>query len=455
MDIKTYFEKTNTIIYNSTINTGSNPVCELYYGDGYTRVLINIDVSRLKEMVTGNTFSDITRLKHILKMKNCWGFQSLNSNIILNSGKDTIKERTSSFDLYLLRMPENWDSGMGNDYTSDGFIRGKSIISENGSNWYNSASSTLWKEGPGAISGITLDNTICIQHFDIGNEDIEMDITNEINSILYSGATNNGFMICFPESLEHLSTDIAQYVGFFTNNTSTFYKPYLETIYDENIIDDRNHFYSDKENRLYFYAIIGGEYTNLDSTPVCTINGSEYPVKQATKGIYYVTIPASVTSQYTEEKMYYDTWSGIVYNNKSFPDVELEFVVKSSAEYFNFGNSRYENEKYIPSVYGIKIGERINRGDIRKVIVNPRVEYTTNVVDNITGMEYRIYVKEGNKEITVIDFQPINRSINSNFFLIDTLSLLPNTYYADIKISRNDEEITYKNKLEFQIINEL
>lgn len=458
MDIKTYFDKSNTIVYNSYINTAQNPVCELYYGDGYTRVLIHVDTTKIKNMVDDKTFSDVSKLTHILKLKNCWNFQTLDSNMVFNSGKETTKERTSSFDLFLCRMPEQWDSGIGNDFTKDGFITKNNLISENGSNWYNSSTNIEWAEGPGAISGATtgiiIDNIVAVQHFDIGNEDVEMDITNEINSILFSGATNNGFILRFPTFLEQTDMRLAQYVGFFTNKTSTFYKPYLETIYDESIIDDREEFYSNKDNRLYFYSLIGGSYTNLDANPTCSINGTSYIVKQATKGIYYVEIPAA-TEVFKEQQMYYDIWGGIIYKGKTFNNVELEFVVKEQDDYFNFGDSSNEQEKYVPNIYGIKFGEKINRGDIRKVFVNPRVEYTTKIVNHITGMEYRLYIKEYNKEIDVINYQPVNRTLNSNFFLIDTESLLPNKYFVDIKIIRNDETITHKEKLMFNIVNEL
>lgn len=456
MNIKTYVNKSNTIICNSEINTGKNPVLELYYGDGFTRILINIDTDKIKNFIEDKTFSDMLKLKHVLKMKNAWGLQSISNNTLFNSGKDSIKERTSSFDLYLLRMPEKWDSGIGSDFTKDGFITSNYVYSENGSNWYTSSGYTSWIEGPGAISGIT-DEThpyfIKKQHFNDGIEDIELDITSEINSIINSGITNNGFMICFPTIFEQESKELPQYVGFISNNSSTFYKPYLETIYDENIIDDRNHFYSNKLNRLYLYSIIGGSYTNLDSTPNCSINGTYYTVKQATKGVYYVEIPAS--DYFSENEMYYDLWSGIVYNGKIFNDIEKEFVVKPQEEYFNFTDSFDAQIKYIPNIYGIKLGSNIVRGDIIKLFIEARIEYSKFEVYNITGMEYRLYVKDLDKELTVIDYQPVNRALNNNYFLLDTESLLPNKYFIDIKINKNNEEITYKSKLMFNIIDNI
>lgn len=449
MNIKTYFNKTNTIIYNSSVNTSQNPVCELYYGDGYTRVLLYVDTDRIQSLYADNTFADITKVKHILKMKNSWSLQSVDSKYVFAS-----KERTSSFDLYLLRMPESWDSGSGSDFTKDGFVTNNYVLSESGSNWFNSASATEWIEGAGAIASITTGNTIAFQHFDIGNEDLEIDITDEINSIIAGDITNNGFMLCFPALLEETSSDLIQYVGFFTNNTTTFFKPYLETIYSEVITDDRNNFYLNKDNKLYFYSIINGQYENLDNLPTCTINGLEYTVNQATKGIYYAEVNLD-SNDYSVGEMLYDVWSGITYNSKDFGSVEMEFVTKSQNEYFNFGNNKSEQVRYVPSIYGIKQGEKLNRGIIRKVFVNPREEYTTKVIEHITGMEYRIYVKEIDKEITVIDYDSINRTTNDNYFIINTDDLLPNKYFVDIKINKYDEEHIHKNKLQFEIVNEL
>ena len=54
------------------------------------------------------------------------------------------------------------------------------------------------------------------------------------------GNTNYGLGIAYDRSYELLNTTVPQYVGFFTNNTQTFYEPYIETVYDNHIKDDRN-----------------------------------------------------------------------------------------------------------------------------------------------------------------------------------------------------------------------
>jgi hypothetical protein len=457
MVIKTYLDKTNTIVYNSDVNTGQNPVCELYYGDGFTRVLFHFDLTKLQNLINDKTYSDITKLKHVLKIKNCWGLQNVDERMVYNSGKSTIKERTSSFDLELLRLPEYWDGGVGNDFTVDGFLTKEPTLSYNASNWFNSQSETPWADGDGAITGVTSGNTVAIQHFSIGNEDIEIDLTDEITDILTGNTTNYGYMLKFPNLLEDTKTNITQYCGFFTQHTQTAFRPFVETTYSEVTSDDRNNFYLDKNNKLYFYSKIGGSLKNLDELPVCFINETQYDVKQCSKGVYYIELNlSSLTNE--SNIMLYDTWSNIKYNGNTFSDVELDFVTKTPVNYFNFGSgdSNCEIKRYIPNVYGIRYGERINLSeDIRKIYIQIREEYVVNKTINTDNVYYRLYVKESDKEIDFITFTQANKTTTENYFLLDMGSLLPNEYFLDIKVFHNDEWITHKEMLFFKVVSEL
>jgi len=108
-------------------------------------------------------------------------------------------------------------------------------------------------------------------------------------------------------------------------------------------------------------------------------------------------------------------------------------------------------QKYAFNVSGIRRDERIKRGDIRRVTVTARIPYTTNQTAVIDGLQYRLYVREGRNEFTVIDFQDVERSFNHNYFLLDTESLIPNTYYLDVKVTSNNEVTTIKDTLSFDI----
>ena len=156
------------------------------------------------------------------------------------------------------------------------------------------------------------------QHFEQGNENLEIDITNIVNSYL-TGETNYGLGIAFTRSYEETKTDQYQYVGFFTRHTQTYYEPFLETNYNDAIEDDRNSFSLGKINKLYLYIFEDGDFQNLDNNPLVTIGDQSgtpipglinLPSCQVTKGVYEVTIPSLLG--YKTPCIFTDTWSNIL-----------------------------------------------------------------------------------------------------------------------------------------------
>ena len=202
------------------------------------------------------------------------------------------------------------------------------------------------------------------------------------------------------------------------------------------------------------YCNIGGETENLDELPTCNVNGIEYEVKQHSKGIYYIDIMLP-RGDYKPNTMLYDTWGNIIYQGEKLDDIELEFVVKSNNIYFNIGNSLEESTKLIPTLYGIQSDEKIKRGDLRKVVVNPKVAYRKNLSELVDKMEYRLYVKDGEREIEIIPYEMVNKTFLENYFLIDTEMLIPNKYYIDVKLKYNMEMIIHHNVLSFNIVDDL
>ncbi len=122
--------------------------------------------------------------------------------------------------------------------------------------------------------------------------------------------------------------------------------------------------------------------------------------------------------------------------------------------YYNIGDSSELPKEYGFTVTGIKSCERIKRGDIRRVNVSARIPYTVNQSELIDNLEYRLYVKEVRNEYTVIDFQDLNRAFNGNYFLLETASLIPNTYYLDVKVTSNYETRTICDVLKFDIVSQ-
>jgi hypothetical protein len=171
------------------------------------------------------------------------------------------------------------------------------------------------------------------------------------------------------------------------------------------------------------------------------------------RGVYYIELTLS-KNDFKADTMLYDTWSDIVYQGEKLYDVELDFTLKTTTNYFNIGNSlNATNVTFTPSISGIKEKEQIKRGDIRKLIISSKPNYTTNTVQLIDNIEIRLYVKDGESEIDVISWDKVNKAFTENFYMIDTNILIPQKYYVDVKISYGMNSIIHHDVLSFNIAN--
>lgn len=451
---RTYFDKNNTIVYDSFLNTGRNPVSELYFGDALSRFLFFCDFSELKNKVDNKEITEDSNPRHYVKIKNTSNFEVL--PYLSNDNRLQLGDnfRPTSFDLELKPVNEFWDEGMGysfNRQTGDFF--GNRSYSLEASNWFFRTQSELF-----SFSGAVEENStvIATQHFDNGNEDVFLDVTDYVNDIIFSGATNEGFCLKYTDEFENMGTINKRVyaLGLFTRHTQTFFEPFIETVYDDLIVDDRTSFYQNKENNLYLYVNIDGELRNLDELPTCEIMGVSYTPKQKTKGVYYVTVYSDplLFDDYTE---YNDVWSNLIYNGNTLNDVTLRFICKPQNEYYGIGHDVTEPVNYGISISGINHQEKLDQGEKRKVFVNIREPYTVEQVNVLTNVYYRLHVKQGRAIMPIIDWMPVNKVYNNNNFTIDTSWLIPQIYHIDIKVIRNGVINLYTDELKFEVVNNL
>lgn len=463
MIFKSYFDKNNTIIEDQYTNTGLNPITELVYGglnsgntsNTFSRFLFHFDLTKLISQYNEGNLGDLSQVTHKVRMYNSQAFEAdLKGKMTFDN-----KRRASSFDLVMWKLNQNWDEGNGYDYYCYTILNELTCTNykETFSNWYFGQNMSTWTVF--GTSGIT----IATQHFDHGNENLEMDITSTINDILTGGSQNYGFAIAYSPEFEQKETIELNYVGFFTRHTQTYFEPFLETNYESYILDDRNLFFTDKLNRLYLYTNLGNNPVNLDHNPSVTIldnDGNVFlsvpssGVTRQFKGVYYVEFSVPSTA-FTDCFTFQDIWSNISINGSSRPNVTLEFALKKSEEWFNFGENDEEPKQYGFSMSGIKREEKIKRGDIRKILVSARIPYTVDRKQVIDGLKYRLYVKQGTAEINVIDWDDVNRTNNQNYFLLDTSWMIPNTYYLDLKLYSNQEVRDYSEIMKFYIVNQI
>ena len=221
--LRSYINKNNTISSNSYVNTARNPVIELNFGAshlispnyGYTRFIFDLDLDLLRTNIETGVISTgcTSAMTHTLQMTNTSSFD----NELLNSFMSNDRRRATSFDLILFRIPkfsgssgnpQNWDEGVGYDYNDFNINKttffGGAIpltyvdsraYSTRPSNWYQTTTISGWSQngiysnindGLVNYSGLTI---IARQHFELGNEDINMDMTGEINGILQGSIT--------------------------------------------------------------------------------------------------------------------------------------------------------------------------------------------------------------------------------------------------------------------------
>lgn len=481
MIYKTYISKYNTIVSNSKINVGLNPISELVYGKDtvVSRGLFYFDHSKVKCLYDNGVMPNMDKMKHILHITNAGSLDPTQIHHCETSSiNDNKKIRAASFDLIFFLIPKPWDRGKGYDYAKTYFTAGyytpstidpQRLSSEDGSNWFNRMNGLPWDE-----EGIYTNDTLSLeydkfaaneesvvigrQHFDYGNEDIELDITDTFNRFLSGELENNGIGVAFSPLLEVSESEYENYVGWLTDKTNTFFEPYVETRYDDTVSDDRANFVLNKDNKLYLYCTIGDSLEDLDNNPTVTIRDSDENVikegiesKKFSKGIYYIELNLP-SSEYETDTMFYDTWSNISYNGTVLDDVELDFTVKQTSNFFNIGSSLEANDAtFSIAISGIQEKERVKRGDVRKLSITATPSYTLNTVQLIDRMDFRLYIMDGTREIDVIEWDGINKTFSENYYLIDTNILISQRYYVDIRLRYGFNSIIHHNVLTFDI----
>lgn len=475
---KSFLTGSTTLQSGKYTNTSLNPITEFTWGgvsssgnSHYNRFIFKIDYSKIfakyrsKDIISGNVTS------HKLKLINTGGFDN---SLLLPGNKFVNRDRGSSYDLVLFRIPTGstyvWDQGRGYDFdygskNVDFGLTGVKTLAP--ANWFERKTNLTWP-----IAGIYSANTplekLAEQHFELGNEDIEFDVTNEFQKMITGNTSPNGWGIAL-SGVTEISTGVTEYAtGYFTEKTNSIFLPSIITSYSGTVLDDRKNFYIDKNNKLYLYTQKGRDLVNLDSVPTqvsiydydgnifSAITGTN--VNQLSKGIYWVDVlvpnSANTLNNYTLTQ-WNDTWSGITIDKITLPAIEMDFVLKASKNYYNFGNQSSEPEKFGFSYYGIKNGEKIKKGDVRKLFIIAKKEFNPEDDVVIDGLQYKLFIKQGRNEISIIEWTDVHRTFNNNYLTLDTSFLLEHEYFLQLKLKSNNTEIVLKDPLNFEIVENL
>ena len=467
MIYRTYAIKSNTIASGAyqNFNSGQNAITDLFFGGGIesglesrnsiSRFIVKFDIIDLQSKLQSKDINSSLISSYRLKMKN-----SIPGNKILEPEYefDTLnKNIAASFDLIVFPIDMDWDEGRGYNLEKE-----KYIVKQAGnpqitgySNWNSATSTNNWSE-PGVFTNPTASTSFySTQHFDIGNEDIDMDITDIVNDWLSGGSVNNGLGIAYRRDYELMSTNTRYISSFFTNHTNTAYKPYIEVVSNQSFKDDRTNITNNRQSKLFLYTFSGNSPVNFYSSStvsVQTISGADVytgltPI-QVEKGVYYVNIWMSAQ---TKGQQYKDVWKDITFTpGYDQQDFVQSFTIQNN---YYFTNSAQVNN-YSISTYGLDNDSILSTSEIIRVYADLRVNFSTNPPKDHYDLQYRLVM---NNQESVIPWTSLNQASISksmtNYFTLDTSWLLHNqTYDIQFRVNELGTVRTMPESIKFKVL---
>jgi hypothetical protein len=441
---RSYFSKNNTLIEDNRTNNSQNPVAEIAYGtleSRVTRFIFDINLQPLIDKLnTGELNPDLID-RHILNLSNTI---RVIPELVGSRYADQETQRAASFQLELFNVTEDWDEGNGYDfvYIDEQFPN----LPRQASNWFDRKTNIEWSIEGGYATGSTVLATL---DFEDGSEDFIVDITDYINSRIISGttgftATTFGLGIKFPDYLESGSTLQRQAVAFHVKDSPTFYEPYVETVINDVIQDDREYFYMNKNNDLYLYSNTGGNAVDVTINNV-TINDYEGNVinvytgdsiERVRKGVYKISY--SVTDEiYPDQVNFTDVWNVTI--NGRTKNITQQFYLINEDQYYNFDKTNRINfDNYFFRVIGLIENEKIEAGENRRLFVDVNQLYPNQNDILPLDLEYRIYVKQDvDHIIEVIPFTKLDRTTAGYETTLISEWLIPQDYFMQVRMSSN------------------
>jgi len=466
-----YPSKSNCIASGAyqNFNSGQNSVVDLWFGGGGTdtapekrnsisRFLVKFDLEELSNKFSQKEINQNLVVSYRLRMKN-----SIPGDKVLEPEYefDVLDKRiAASFDLITFPINKDWDEGRGFDLYKENYLvkqYGNPLLTGY-SNWNSNTQTSNWDEpgvyeNPTASTAVTFYST---QHFDIGNEDINMDITDIVNDWLSGGSENNGLAISYRRDYELMSTDTRYISSFFTEKTNSAFKPFIEVIYNQSFQDDRAQVTNNRFSKLFLYTFSGNNAVNYFSAGTVDIETmSGLPVitgltpTHLENGVYYIDI---LMSSSTRGEQYKDIWRDITFvPGVDQQDITQVFTIRDN---FYLNNVPSVND-YSISVYGVENNSILSIGENHKVFVDLRVNYSSrNQPSSAYDLKYRMVM---NNQDEVIPWTSINQAVinkcKQNYFVLETGWLLHNqTYKIEFRVDEFGTKRVMPNYLNFKVI---
>lgn len=420
-------------------NHGASPVLNVFAAKAeiqsgsieLARSLVQFDITELSGKIFLDRVIPSSSVSYILKMFD------------MKHG-DTIP---TSYDLFAFPLSRSWDEGVGiddDDFQDSGYA-----------NWMSASSTAVWTNtgsdflasGYGSAS----------QHFDLGQEDVEMDVTSVVNAWLTGGLTSNGFVLKLGSTEESNAVDY--YVKRFHGRETKYVDkiPYIEARWNDVLKDNRGNFGYNVENKLVMYNFIRGELTVVQEPVTVRVQDhllgvsasftQSYQTYQIASGVLTASIFISNTASFSAS--FYDIWfSGSrVYLTGTFKPLALSASSVNQYDEFTIDVTNLKRVYAVNEEARLKVNVRkrdykTHRGTVATASLNTEREY-------IEKMYYSVLNDETGETVVpfgtgTIPYTQLSYDGNGNYFNIWMKNFVPGFKYRLkflIDINQYDKKI--------------
>lgn len=379
---------------------------------GKSRVLLQFDISELSQSIIDGSIPS-SGVTYKLRMKDAPHAETL----------------PQSFDLTVHPVTNSWDEGRG----LAGFD--EKLLDGGYSNWDNATSLISWN-----LTGSDYDGTISgTQHFDFGDEDLEIDVSSIVERWIASGS-NNGLVLKYLDAHETGSLKLFTKKFFSRHAHKPERTPRLEALWEDTVQDDRGNMNYSVTGSLFYYRFIDGFPQNAGGTVYVDIVDSGSNVVQT------ITSSLNKTGIYEASGVFVThTSSTQVYRDVWFTDSEQLFT-GTFAPTFMTGSKIFKLDDIVVDLPNIK--RTYHRGQTLycRVFARP-LDYKPSLVRSGSIEPSPIYFKEAyyeivnekTKEVMVpfstgsIKFSKLSYDAHGNYFEVKTNNLVRGGLYR-IKI---------------------
>ena len=254
-----------------------------------SRALLSFDYTRLEQLAATNL--DISNFRAVMRMKNVSTGQPVPSN----------------FTLSLFPLARNFNEGTGRDVGGFSDVDVANFLSSStGVAWFTSGCSAGGLLGSTDIDyissgnlgdGLGVKSFEKVQTFALGNEDLEIDVTEFVSASLAGQVPTSGFRLSYTgsEEQDQLTRFVKRFASRHVKEETS--RPKITVYFNDSRVDNRKSMLFDVSGTLYLTNTVRGSRSNFVSgSSLAPVVGSDCLILTLTTGSYSASFTGSQDS---------------------------------------------------------------------------------------------------------------------------------------------------------------